>query len=67
LPGEFHGQRSLAGCGPGGHKESDTTEGIEHACMHMPNKSLGLNLTTTYKNYFKKDDEHKHKTTEFLE
>ena len=26
LPGESHGQRSLAGCSPRGHKESDTTE-----------------------------------------
>ena len=26
LPGEFHGQRSLAGYSPQGHKESDTTE-----------------------------------------
>ena len=26
LPGEFHGQRSLAGFNPWGHKESDTTE-----------------------------------------
>ena len=26
LPGEFHGQRSLAGYNPWGHKESDTTE-----------------------------------------
>ena len=26
LPGESHGQRSLAGYSPGGHKESDTTE-----------------------------------------
>ena len=25
-PGEFHGQRSLAGYNPWGHKESDTTE-----------------------------------------
>ena len=31
LPGESHGQRNLAGYGPGGHKESDTTE---HARMH---------------------------------
>ena len=29
LPGEFHGQRSLVGYSPWGHKESDTTE---HAC-----------------------------------
>ena len=26
LPGESHGQRSLAGYGPQGHKESDTTK-----------------------------------------
>ena len=26
LPGEFHGQRSLTGCSPWGHKELDTTE-----------------------------------------
>ena len=26
LPGEFHGQRSLVGYSPWGHKESDTTE-----------------------------------------
>ena len=26
LPGEFYGQRSLEGCSPRGHKESDTTE-----------------------------------------
>ena len=25
-PGKFHGQRSLAGYSPWGHKESDTTE-----------------------------------------
>ena len=30
LPGEFHGQRSLVGCSPWGHKNSDMTE---HACM----------------------------------
>ena len=26
FPGEFHGQRSLAGYNPRGHKELDTTE-----------------------------------------
>ena len=26
LPGESHGQRSLAGCSPWGHKELNTTE-----------------------------------------
>ena len=28
LPGEFHGQMSLAGYGPWGRKESDTTVGL---------------------------------------
>ena len=30
LPEEFHGQRSLAGYSPWGHKESDTTEQLTH-------------------------------------
>ena len=34
LPGESHGQRSLAGCSPRGHKESDVTEVTEHTCRH---------------------------------
>ncbi|KAM7236965.1 hypothetical protein CapIbe_011209, partial [Capra ibex] len=25
LPGDSHGQRSLVGCSPQGHRESDTT------------------------------------------
>ena len=29
LPGESHGQRSLAGYSPWGHKELDTTEQLE--------------------------------------
>ena len=32
LPGESHGQRSLEGCGPQGHKQLDTTEATE--CEH---------------------------------
>ena len=32
LPGESHGQRSLAGYSPWGHKESDTTEQLT-VCM----------------------------------
>ena len=31
LPGESHGQRSLAGHSPGSHKESDMTEATLHA------------------------------------
>ena len=30
LPGQSHGQRSLAGYGPQGHKELDMTEGTQH-------------------------------------
>ena len=30
LPGEFHGQRNLAGYSPWGGKESDTTEQLTH-------------------------------------
>ena len=30
LPREFHGQRSLEGCGSWGHKESDTIEQLTH-------------------------------------
>ena len=30
LAWKFHGQRSLAGYGPWGHKESDTTEQLEY-------------------------------------
>ena len=34
LPGEFHGWRSLMGCGPWGRKESDTTEQLIHTHTH---------------------------------
>ena len=30
LPGDSHGQRSLAGYSPEGHKESDRTERTQH-------------------------------------
>ena len=36
LPGKSHGQRSLVGYSPWGHKESDTTERLTHmrSCTH---------------------------------
>ena len=34
LPGQSHGQRSLVGYSPWGHKESDTTEVTQHKRMH---------------------------------
>ena len=41
LPGEFHGQRSLAGYSPQGFKESDMTEVTYHACMRCVDVSHG--------------------------
>ena len=35
LPREPHGQRSLAGCSPQDHKESDTTEATEQQQQHV--------------------------------
>ena len=35
LPGESHGQRSLAGYSPQDHKDSDKAEGTEHAERHI--------------------------------
>ena len=36
LPGKSHGQRSLVGYNPWGHKESDTTELLStHAYMYL--------------------------------
>ena len=34
LPGEFHGWRSLAGCGPWAHKKLETTERLTHTHTH---------------------------------
>ena len=41
LPGELHGQRSLAGHGTQGHKESDTTEATQHVhvLLHICRKT----------------------------
>ena len=38
-PGEFHGQRSLAGYSSWGHKESDTTEQLTHTHSSMKYKA----------------------------
>ena len=35
LPAEFHGQRSLAGYSPWGHKESDTTEQLTLSYIYI--------------------------------
>ena len=41
LPGESHGQRSLVGYSPWGHKESDITEATWHAHTTYLRASLG--------------------------
>ena len=35
LPGESHGQRSLVGYSPWGHRELDTTEATKYACVPL--------------------------------
>ena len=45
LPGESHGQRSLEGCSPRGHRESDTTEQLSmYIDMEMESDELVLYL-----------------------
>ena len=50
LPGEFHGQRNLAGYSPWGHKESDTTEPLTHTHTrtHTHTHTLSLFLSLCY-------------------
>ena len=40
LPGESHGQGSLVGYSPGGHKESDTTEWTKHRTAQQESQNL---------------------------
>ena len=40
LPGESHGQRSLAGYSPWSHKESDTTEATAHTLIYIHYSAL---------------------------
>ena len=40
-----HGQRSLAGYSPWGHKESDTTEQLS-AGQHRVNREIGVDIYT---------------------
>ena len=47
LLGKFHGQRSLAGYSPWGHKESDMTEPLS-----LSQDSLSLHINKSRKNHF---------------
>ena len=49
LPGKYHGQRSLVGYNPWGHKESDTTEQL-HSCLHATLLHIKLNLFFSHVN-----------------
>ena len=48
MPGEFHGQRSLAGYSSWGHKESDLAEPLTHThtrlCVNLGHKSVEFGL-----------------------
>ena len=46
LPGEFHGQRNLAGYSPWGRKESDTTEQLTYFTLSVTKKKYVLILKT---------------------
>ena len=55
-PGEFHGQRSLAGYSPWGCKESDTTERLTftvhlRACLTFSTLALHLKILIDQCNY----------------
>ena len=45
LPGKSHGQRSLVGCSPWGHEESDTTERLRRVAAKLTKITL---LSTTF-------------------
>ena len=44
LPGKSHGQRSLVGYGPWGHKESDMTEATKHSTAHRYTSGHRINF-----------------------
>ena len=51
LAGASHGQRSLAGYGPYGCKELDTTEMTWHACTHEPMSDFTVHNPSTTLHY----------------
>ena len=53
LPGEFHGQRSLAGYGPQGYKESDKTEAIQQAHMVLAKRREDFRSCKPYQKLLK--------------
>ena len=49
LPEKFHGLRSLAGCDPWGHEESDTTERVRVRARARAHHSLSVVEESSYK------------------
>ena len=47
LPAKSHGRRSLVGCSPWGHKESDTTEQL-HFCFSLSRIGEGNGIPLQY-------------------
>ena len=49
LPGEFHGQRSLVGYSPWGHKELDMTEWLTFLmCVHKSTKNIRFSVAGNF-------------------
>ena len=46
LPGESHGQRSLVGCSPRGHRASDTTEQLTLHVVLLSGRDLAYSYTS---------------------
>ena len=56
LPGEFHGQRSLGGYSPWGHKESDMTERLIDTHTHTHTYPRVHTYTMEYYSAIKKNE-----------
>ena len=62
LPGEFHGQGSLVGYSPRGHKESDTTEQAHNAC-HLAGCKMTLAVSTFHQSGIHSKNTHRNTST----
>ena len=63
-----HGQRSLAGCSPWGHKESDTTEELSlHFTQQQTTTSSSISTTFLQRKYFHNQQHTENAFQEFVE
>ena len=63
LPGESHGQRTLRGYSPQGHKDLDMTEVTEHTPMHGGEETA----TEVRRTHLKKDQRYAIRKTKRLQ